>query len=181
MLFIIFILELAAGISGYVLRSDAVSLIRTSLDESMSSYKNTTQNPTTALWDDMQRDFNCCGIDNSTDWQKVLNNTELPLSCCKIPVGAIGTFSCMNDINNVYLNENGGCLSGFADYISAHAVSLGAAGVVIAVLQVSLLYIAIFSGIPNFILFIFSSLASYLPVIQRERLKYAMASQASCR
>ncbi|XP_030561550.1 CD63 antigen [Drosophila novamexicana] len=135
MLFIIFILELAAGISGYVLRSDAVSLIRTSLDESMSSYKNTTQNPTTALWDDMQRDFNCCGIDNSTDWQKVLNNTELPLSCCKIPVGAIGTFSCMNDINNVYLNENGGCLSGFADYISAHAVSLGAAGVVIAVLQ----------------------------------------------
>ncbi|EDW57921.1 CD63 antigen [Drosophila virilis] len=135
MLFIIFILELAAGISGYVLRTDAVSLIRTSLSESMSSYKNTTENPTTVLWDDVQRDFNCCGVDNSTDWHKVLNNTELPLSCCHIPIGAIGTFSCMDDINNVFLNGNRGCLSGFADYIAAHAVSLGAAGVVIAVLQ----------------------------------------------
>lgn len=136
MLFIIFILELAAGISGYVLRNDAYDLIRNSLNNSMKSYSNETQNPTTILWDDVQRNFDCCGVANSTDWSLHLKDNELPLSCCRIPPGTVGTFSCISDINNINLNKNQGCLTGFSNYIADHAVSLGAAGVVIAVIQV---------------------------------------------
>ncbi|KAH8377898.1 hypothetical protein KR093_007756 [Drosophila rubida] len=135
MLFIIFILELAAGISGYVLRNDAYSLIETSLSHSMSDYNSSTQNPTTSLWDEVQRDFQCCGVTNYTDWHSVFNNSDLPISCCKIPIGAVGTFTCNDDVLNINRNKNDGCLLGFSNYISDHAVSLGAAGVVIAVLQ----------------------------------------------
>ncbi|ALC39012.1 Tsp29Fa [Drosophila busckii] len=135
MLFIIFILELSAGISGYVLRNDAYNLIEKSLNQSMYNYNSKTPNPTTQLWDEVQRDFNCCGNTNYTDWKVVFNNFDLPLSCCKIPYGTVGTFSCSASMYSLDRNENVGCLLGFSDYIATHAVSLGAAGVVIAVLQ----------------------------------------------
>ncbi|KAH8418838.1 hypothetical protein KR222_001031 [Zaprionus bogoriensis] len=136
MLFIIFILELAAGISGYVLRNDAYNMLNKTLTDSMFKYNSSSQSETTALWDDVQRDFHCCGVWNYSDWKNVFHNEELPLSCCNIPVGAVGTFSC--DASNANNNRNGngqGCLVGFSDYIAEHAVSLGAAGVVIAILQ----------------------------------------------
>ncbi|XP_034474283.1 CD63 antigen [Drosophila innubila] len=135
LLFIIFILELAAGISGYVLRNDAYNMINSTLFESMKQYDSTKQDATTTLWDKVQRDFICCGVGNYTDWNKVLYpNGDLPLSCCTIPVGTVGTFSCNNDINNMN-RKNVGCLDGFSKYIADHAVSLGAAGIVIAILQ----------------------------------------------
>ncbi|XP_022219257.2 CD63 antigen [Drosophila obscura] len=135
MLAIIFILELSAGISGYVLRTDAASLIKTSLTASLGDYNTLNQSPTTALWDDVQRDFNCCGVTDFNDWSKTFPNGSLPISCCTIPVGAAGTFSCLNNFTSVDQRHNSGCLDGFSSYIASHAVSLGAAGVVIAVLQ----------------------------------------------
>ncbi|XP_073823194.1 tetraspanin 29Fa [Musca autumnalis] len=130
---LIFILELAAGISGYVLRSDAESLINTSLRNSMKEYNSTHVNDVTYMWDYVQRTFTCCGVENYKDWAPVLN-TSLPLSCCRNPVGHVGEFTCTiynEDVNRYSL----GCLSEFSNYIAAHAVSLGAAGVVIAIIQ----------------------------------------------
>ncbi|XP_001355802.2 CD63 antigen [Drosophila pseudoobscura] len=135
MLAIIFILELSAGISGYVLRNDASSLIKTSLTESLKDYNTFTQSPTTALWDDVQHDFNCCGVSDYKDWAVTYPNASLPISCCTIPVGAAGTFSCFNNFTSEGVRHTNGCLDGFSNYIASHAVSLGAAGVVIAVLQ----------------------------------------------
>ncbi|XP_030377604.1 CD63 antigen [Scaptodrosophila lebanonensis] len=135
MLGIIFILELSAGISGYVLRNDAYDLISKQLSSTLKDYSNTTQSDTTALWDSIQRDFDCCGVTNYTDWRDVFDSDQLPLSCCTIPVGTIGTFTCDDTITNLNRNKGGGCLGGFSLEIAAHAVSLGAAGVVIAVIQ----------------------------------------------
>ncbi|KAH8282586.1 hypothetical protein KR054_008566 [Drosophila jambulina] len=135
MLAIIFILELAAGISGYVLRNDASELIKKSLTASMADYNSLQQNPTTKLWDDVQRDFDCCGVESFGDWKTSLGDTNLPLSCCSIPVGTVGTFSCTTAVSSAATRHPNGCLDGFSNYIAAHAVSLGAAGVVIAILQ----------------------------------------------
>ncbi|XP_016973884.1 CD63 antigen [Drosophila rhopaloa] len=135
MLAIIFILELAAGISGYVLRNDASKLIETSLTNSLKEYNTFNRNPTTRLWDDVQRDFHCCGVNGFADWNTVYPNGSLPISCCSIPVGAAGTFNCTASTSSVEDRNENGCLDGFSQYIAAHAVSLGAAGVVIAILQ----------------------------------------------
>ncbi|KAH8249252.1 hypothetical protein KR032_007666 [Drosophila birchii] len=135
MLAIIFILELAAGISGYVLRSDASDLISKSLKTSMAEYKSLEQNPTTRLWDDIQRDFDCCGVNSYTDWKTQFGDIYLPMSCCNIPAGTVGTFNCTTEVSSSATRHMNGCLDGFSDYIAAHAVSLGAAGVVIAILQ----------------------------------------------
>lgn len=138
---IIFVLELAAGISGYVLRNDAQNLLETKLKETMATYK--TDATISTLWDYTQREFTCCGTNSYTDWS-LLNDIvpldgeytapALPMSCCAMPSGQIGTFKCvaLNGDTNRYAD---GCLTEFSNFISAHAVSLGAAGVIIAIIQ----------------------------------------------
>ncbi|KAL9929508.1 tetraspanin 29Fa isoform 1-T2 [Glossina fuscipes fuscipes] len=130
---IIFILELSAGISGYVLRSDAESLIKVTLTDSLGKYNNTKVDEVTVLWDYVQKTFTCCGVNSYKDWASKFED-KLPLSCCSLPNGVVGEFSCTanNEDSNRYSN---GCLTEFSNYIAAHAVSLGAAGVIIAILQ----------------------------------------------
>ncbi|XP_046812133.1 CD63 antigen [Lucilia cuprina] len=130
---LIFILELAAGISGYVLRSDAENLIDKSLTDSLAKYDPVKVTDVTVLWDYVQRTFQCCGVKDFNDWQPYFKE-ELPLSCCSIPNGIVGNFSCSvtNEDTNRYKL---GCLTEFSNFIAAHAVSLGAAGIVIAIIQ----------------------------------------------
>ena len=96
----------------------------------------------------------------------------MPLSCCRIPNGVVGNFSCTvlnEDINRYSL----GCLSEFSNYIAAHAVSLGAAGVVIAVIQVC--FFLLISVHSLTLCHHFSSLVFYLPATLPEKLRFVMA------
>nr|XP_036226555.1 CD63 antigen-like [Bactrocera oleae]XP_036226556.1 CD63 antigen-like [Bactrocera oleae]XP_036226557.1 CD63 antigen-like [Bactrocera oleae]XP_036226558.1 CD63 antigen-like [Bactrocera oleae] len=129
----IFILELAAGISGYVLRSDATNLIEQSLENTLKEYSQINENnPYTIIWDYVQNNFDCCGVNSYTDWKQF--NGSLPLSCCYIPAGVVGSYSCTNATENTRRHEDG-CLSKFSIFIEAHAVSLGACGIVLAIIQ----------------------------------------------
>lgn len=38
--------------------------------------------------------FECCGVDNYTDWNGILSNHDLPLSCCPRKSGTVGSFYC---------------------------------------------------------------------------------------
>lgn len=58
--------------------------------------------------------------------------TGLPLSCCIIPPGATNTFTCDDKSETI---RPDGCLNAFGNFIKAHALSLGAAGISIAVVQ----------------------------------------------
>lgn len=50
----IFIMELAAGISGYVLRNEAGQMLRGNLERTMADYKDLDY--VSILWDEVQRD-----------------------------------------------------------------------------------------------------------------------------
>ncbi|EAT45474.1 AAEL003210-PA [Aedes aegypti] len=138
LLVFIFILELAAGISGYVLRNDTYNLVSNTLQSSMGKYGGNTSNEITYIWDEIQVDFDCCGVNNASDWgktnDKLFNDTFLPMSCCRTTTGAIGTVRCMDPDHKETLRTTG-CLNSFGSFIKAHAVSLGAAGIAIAVIQ----------------------------------------------
>uniref|UniRef100_T1GKG1 Tetraspanin n=1 Tax=Megaselia scalaris TaxID=36166 RepID=T1GKG1_MEGSC len=104
----------------------------------MAKYK---EDPTIgSLWDYTQREFSCCGTNSYKDWKLGsidLNNytvSKVPMTCCDMPQQQIGVFYCVALNGDEHLNGDG-CLSEFSNYISQHAVSLGAAGVVIAVIQ----------------------------------------------
>lgn len=138
LLILIFILELAAGISGYVLRNDTYNLLTSTMQSSMKQYGGTTNQEITIIWDEIQVDFDCCGVSKSDDWiaanTERFNSTFLPMSCCRTAPGAIGQVNCPDMPDKKTLRTTG-CLTSFGAFIKSHAVSLGAAGIVLAVIQ----------------------------------------------
>ncbi|XP_015110284.1 CD63 antigen [Diachasma alloeum] len=130
---LIFILELAAGISGYVLRNDAADLIQDKMLATMKNYGTNESQEITRVWDDLQRNFQCCGTIQPSDWINTANMTGLPLSCCDPLPGEIGNKSCTVD-EKVTLHKKG-CLESFGSFIKGHAVELGGAGLGIAFIQ----------------------------------------------
>lgn len=137
LLILIFILELAAGISGYVLRNDTYELVSTTLRGSMAKYRGEPKE-ITYIWDEIQVTFNCCGVQGSDDWaaanDKLFNATYLPMTCCSAQPGAIGSVSCIDPDHPDTLRKTG-CIVSFGDFIKSHAVSLGAAGIALAIVQ----------------------------------------------
>jgi len=128
---VVFILELSAGIGGYVLRNEARSMLANNLRHEMDYYNEKQYEYITLLWDKIQRDFSCCGVDGPKDWQH-----GLPMSCCAVQTGVVDKAECIiddTDVANQPFSE--GCLFTFSNFIAAHAVSLGAAGVALALIQ----------------------------------------------
>ncbi|XP_001605056.1 CD63 antigen [Nasonia vitripennis] len=134
---LVFILELSAGISGYVLRNDATEVLSDKMKKSMEGYKKTNEE-IYVIWDQIQRDFECCGTDKPEDWLTELKNQSnpdsLPMSCCRTQGGQVGSINCT--IKMQYPDRfTKGCLTVLADFVKGHAVQLGGAGIGIAFMQ----------------------------------------------
>jgi len=83
---LIFVLELAAGMAGYVLRSELEQVIKVHALDGMSHYNMTYSVGVTDAWDRLQENQHCCGISNYTDWKNSTwfeDNNNVPISCCR--------------------------------------------------------------------------------------------------
>ncbi|XP_043283335.1 tetraspanin-6-like [Venturia canescens] len=131
---LVFILELASGISGYVLRNEAQEVVREKMLETLPKY-HANGSEIFNMWDQLQADFHCCGVDGAEDWVKhlVTNNSEMPMSCCLPQNGIIGEATCNVNSTNLY---HAGCLTKFVSFIGGHAVQLGGVGLGIAYIQI---------------------------------------------
>ncbi|NWQ69803.1 CD63 protein, partial [Neopipo cinnamomea] len=85
LLSIIFLVEIAAAIAGYVFKDKVRSVLNEGLQEAMNKYG---EDPVvTKTLDDLQRDFKCCGAINYTDWANIKQfqaNDTVPRSCCNV-------------------------------------------------------------------------------------------------
>lgn len=132
---LIFILELSAGISGYVLRNDAADLIENKMLATMKDYGQNKSKEITVVWDNLQRDFECCGTNEPMDWVKKANLDGIPLSCCRQVPGEVGSKNCTVEVKDKDALYKTGCLKSFGSFIKGHAVQLGGAGLGIAFIQ----------------------------------------------
>ena len=73
-------------IGGIALAASGTQLVdlKTPLKETMSDYTNNPEDPVTKAWDDIQEEYDCCGVDGPQDWLNpefgALN--QVPTSCC---------------------------------------------------------------------------------------------------
>lgn len=83
LLTLIFLVEIAAAIAGYIFRNQIEKAVNDQIRDTMRKYK---ANSTLARdFDDLQRRYSCCGATNYTDWFNVTGVPEhtVPKSCCK--------------------------------------------------------------------------------------------------
>lgn len=119
---IIFIMEIAGGIAGFVMKGK--------VQDSVEKYMEKTLKEKNRVWDEVQKDFKCCGIHNYTDWGFKGNSTtdyDIPKYCCKDL-----TDPCLTTTAGFY---NQGCLSKFTDWLKDHIYYVGAVGIAFAVIQ----------------------------------------------
>ncbi|GLV32497.1 Tetraspanin 29Fa [Carabus blaptoides fortunei] len=130
LLILIFIFELAAGISGYVLRDGVSDMLVNNLNQTMQHYNNNTED--TRTFDILQSTFECCGVVNYTDWFNKFDKNEVPVSCCAHVYGAVFTMNCTTDMPEFHHTP---CVDAFGQFIRDHAVTLGGVGIGLAFVQ----------------------------------------------
>ncbi|CAK1582268.1 unnamed protein product [Parnassius mnemosyne] len=130
---LMFIFQLSACIAGYVLKGHTVALVQQTLMSTMDLYGADKNFEVTKLWDEVQEDFTCCGVVNSSDWLVPLGTVEskgLPVSCCDHVYGTVQTFTC-----NVTVAYNTGCSDAFGSWVKSHAAAIGVTGIFLVLLQ----------------------------------------------
>lgn len=142
LLILVFILELSAGIAGYVLRGQAADLIETKMRTSMEQYNKSEEIKT--VWDTLQIDFDCCGTNNSSDWKGILRGDELPPSCCRHFAENTENTNVARECTLTSKDARvRGCFPQFLIFAKTHAVELGGAGIGVAFVQAIGIWLAI--------------------------------------
>ncbi|XP_076368642.1 CD63 antigen-like [Tachypleus tridentatus] len=126
LLFIIFILELAAGILAYVYKSEVETVIRHNMKNAMKNYNTSDHDIVTRTWDDMQSNLKCCGANNASEWKEYLGD-KLPYSCCP---GKDIQKECKKD------HYKKGCIDALANFLEDKILVVGGVGIGIAFVQI---------------------------------------------
>lgn len=123
LLLIIFALELAGGIAGYVLKDKALVMVEDRFNRTIAEYENNTA--IKQSWDILQTDLQCCGVNGPSDW---FQYGQIVNSCCP---GKDVKDTC--DVSDAYPH---GCLERFKEMIVKNALIIGGVGIGIAVVQI---------------------------------------------
>lgn len=130
LLAIVFLLELSAGLAGYILKDGLKEYLVSRVNVSMQYYSTDPQIARTI--DFMQEKLQCCGLEDYHDWEgKLENGTEyttivildditVPISCC------------VQTCDNLYIS---GCINRLEFVVGQSAVTFASATIFIALLQ----------------------------------------------
>ncbi|KAF5307910.1 hypothetical protein FQR65_LT06477 [Abscondita terminalis] len=126
-LIIIFCLEMAAGIAGYVRRNDIEDMLDTHLNNTMHEYYNKAD--AKRSWDIMQHELKCCGMNGPSDWAEIIHNNSLPHTCCPPDVTES---PCTTQYPDKYEKS---CLTELKQALVKYGTIIGGVGVGIALVQ----------------------------------------------
>ncbi|XP_051026636.1 CD63 antigen [Acomys russatus] len=127
---LIMFVEVAVAITGYVFRDKVMSEFNKSLNKHMQDYLK--DNSTAQAVDKWQKQFQCCGATNYTDWETIpgMSKDRVPDSCC-INV----TAGCGNDfkVSTIYTQ---GCLEKIGVWLRKNILLVAAAALGIAFVEI---------------------------------------------
>ncbi|XP_059153744.1 tetraspanin-7-like [Physella acuta] len=141
-LFVVFVVELSAGIALLVYRGKLEKGFKDGLSEAIKRYDVKGEGEITRALDELQAKLVCCGIQNYTDWFnspysiKEQQPFSVPESCCKVKatechhIGLKGPNATTNDIHTQ------GCHKLVVDFINGNMGPIGGVALGISFFQV---------------------------------------------
>ncbi|KAI8435283.1 hypothetical protein MSG28_003622 [Choristoneura fumiferana] len=127
LLLVILIFEMSITIAAFKLKDEATSAIRAPMVASIQLYES--RRDIARLWDELHRDFECCGAVSVNDWRL----TSIPVSCCHIDYGTISPFDCV--MGSTYPE---GCMAVLGAWLSNNANVLAVTALVFTIMQIIL-------------------------------------------
>lgn len=119
MLAMLVIFEFSGGIAAGVKRNEIDSVFRLGINDSFMHIKN---HPTYEdSWIEFQQSFQCCGVNNYSDWAVYLNK-QVPQSCCKV-----------SDCTAFWPN---GCTDYIVSWLESNAIGIAVVALLFAILQI---------------------------------------------
>ncbi|KAM9344187.1 CD63 antigen [Pholidichthys leucotaenia] len=131
LLSLLIIVEIAAGIAGYIFRDKVKDAVQNSLTNMFKNYNSTTTFKDSL--DGIQQLLKCCGVNNSTDWTHFGSDGKtVPDSCCRNEKPGCGK-TAMDKPKIIYTE---GCHDAMERILKANLFWVFVAALVIAVLQI---------------------------------------------
>jgi len=134
---VVFVLEIAAGIAAYVMRDKVHGIVEEHMMDSMQNYNATGHEGVTDAWNTMQIDFQCCGVQNYTNWRGAttgLGADSVPYSCCNRT--QIQETCGMGQLDNPTQIHTNGCIDGFTAWVKENIYVVGGVGIGLAFIQI---------------------------------------------
>jgi CD63 antigen len=128
LLFIVLVAEIAAGIAAYVLKDALEARINQKMQMGMQNYGKDDYGGVTTTWDLVQRELECCGVNNATDWKSTDYN-KTPDSCCQTDSIGCGENATPDQL------WSKGCLPMMKNQFLANIDKIGGSALGIAVIQ----------------------------------------------
>ena len=130
--------EVFGVVTVFLYKDPSLEVVRNSLQGSLKSYKDINEtewdNKRHRMWDKVQRNMKCCGIDSPADWKNV-TTLSAPDSCCKIESTNCGENTLVGP--GPYDDLHGdGCLKKFTNWIRKRMMLIGGLAIVMALVQV---------------------------------------------
>ncbi|XP_032065835.1 CD63 antigen [Thamnophis elegans] len=124
LLTLIFLVEIAAAITGYIYKDKVQTVIKNEIEQEMNHYNQTYVKK--AL-DGLQKKFSCCGINRYSDWFNVtdIKPGKVPASCCR------NATDCTKNPTPENTFEEG-CVKKIEDWLRKHIVIVAAVALGIA-------------------------------------------------
>lgn len=129
---IIFILEISAGIAGYVYHGEVETEVKEMMTKTQAEYTSSGGDKA-KVWDTIQKEFKCCGVSNYTEWESQFNSTvqAVPKSCCN-------TANCTGSQADITAKKiyTEGCLTKFETFVKDNVFIIGGVGIGLAFVQI---------------------------------------------
>jgi len=149
LLVIIFLAECIAGILAFVYHQSIEAELAKGLQANLNkNYNQTGHESLTTAVDDMQQDFQCCGVHSYEDWQASTfikqnkDGLKTPESCCKTPSPLCSKRDHPSNIYRVLGSESMGCLTKLVLYLQDHLFILAITGIAVACLEILVMIFA---------------------------------------
>lgn len=130
----VFVGEILAAILGYVYRKKVEGILEDNLLDAVNNYNVTVYREQI---DYMQKEFECCGVRNASDWMnsaywKMNHTNTVPNSCCKPMKHENETCDPTLGSNTIF---NQGCLSELNEEFRTNLIYIASSVVFLAVIQ----------------------------------------------
>lgn len=130
-LLLIFLLEIVAGIVGFIYRDQVQDSVTKDLTAGLENYGMDGEGGLTSGWDRLQQEVMCCGVNGPADWGKnssMFTASQTPDSCCKERTDGCGKTAAEKFTD--------GCVDTLIEDLTTYIYYIAAGGIAIGVFQI---------------------------------------------